>query len=498
MELVFDTIFMSWDMVFQDRKVYLKIMRHNSILCAAAIAALFCLPINAKSPKYVFMFIGDGMSTPQRMVSDEFSRKIGRGPLAMNMLPCQCMTRTKAANSLVTDSAAAATAIACGERANMGALGVTPDGKRIESVAEIARDKGMKVGIVTTVTIVHATPAGFYAHLRSRSDFYKIALELIDSRFDFFAGGGVYDKYDDKKNSRYKGNVFDLAAKSGYNVVKTKAGFDALKPGCGRTWCVFGDESMDFVIDSPKDVPTLADMVAKSIELLDNPNGFFIMGEGGKLDYGAHANDPATVVRETVAMDDAVKVALEFAKKHPEETLIITTGDHETGGMTMGFGGTGAKFRIELLAYQKCSTDAFSNMIADKIRANPKITFNDVKADVTAKFGLIFDKAAATDRDKRHLLLNAAEIDILKKAFKTDVGMVLSNAVETRAHDAARRRKFAAAARRLLSNHAGIGWTTGSHTAMPTMTTSQGCGAENFVGIMNNSDIALKLKALLK
>lgn len=472
---------------------------HSKVFASAAAAALLCLPLRAKAPKYVFMFIGDGMSTPQRMVSDEFSRSIGRGPLAMNMLPYQCMTRTKAANALVTDSAAAATAIACGERANNSALGVTPDGKPIASVAEVARDKGMKVGIVTTVTIVHATPAGFYAHLRSRSDFYRIALELIDSRFDFFAGGGVYDKYDDKKNRKYKGNVFDLAVKSGYNLVKDdKAAFDALKPGCGKTWCVFGEESMDFVIDSPKGVPSLAEMLSKGIELLESPAGFFIMAEGGKLDYGAHANDPATVVRETVAMDDAVKVAVDFAKRHPDDTLIITTGDHETGGMTMGFGGTGAKFRVELLAYQKCSTDTFSNMIADKIRANPKIKFNDVKADVTKYFGLIFDKASATNRDKRHLLLNSAEIDMLRKAFATDVGMVLSNAKETRAHDAARRRKFAAAARRILSNHAGIGWTTGSHTAMPTMTTSQGCGAENFVGIMNNADIARKLKSLLQ
>ena len=159
-------------------------------MCAAGIA-LAASAFGAKSPKYVFVFIGDGMSTPQRMVADEFSRESGRGPLAMNSLPYQSTTRTRAANALITDSAAAATAIACGEKANNCSLGVAPDGTRLESVAEVAHKKGMKVGIMTTVTIVHATPAGFYAHRKSRGEYYNIALDLIDSGFEFFAGGGV-------------------------------------------------------------------------------------------------------------------------------------------------------------------------------------------------------------------------------------------------------------------------------------------------------------------
>ena len=109
-------------------------MKIYGILCAAGVA-LAASAFGAKSPKYVFVFIGDGMSTPQRMVADEFSRELGRGPLAMNRLPYQSTTRTRAANALITDSAAAATAIACGEKANNCALGVAPDGARLESVA---------------------------------------------------------------------------------------------------------------------------------------------------------------------------------------------------------------------------------------------------------------------------------------------------------------------------------------------------------------------------
>ena len=438
------------------------------------------------------------MSTPQRMVADEFARTSGYGPLVMNTFPYHSMTRTHAADALVTDSAAAATAIACGEKANTGALGVGPDGKRLVSVAEIAHEKGMKVGIITTVTIVHATPAGFYAHRSSRGEYYNIALDLVDSGFEFFAGGGVYDKFDDVKNRNYRGNIFDVAREVGYGVVTNRGDFAALKPGCGKVWCVFGKEGFDFAIDRTGRYPTLAEMLEKGIELLDGPDGFFIMSEGGKLDYAAHANDPASVVAETIDMDKAVKVAVAFAAKHPDDTLIITTGDHETGGMAMGFAGTGYKFHVGLLANQKCATDTFSNRMAARIAANPSIKFDDVKADVTAQFGLIFDKSEADTPEKRLLLLNKGEVDELKRAFKADVAMVTAKVAETRAHDVARIRRFAATAKRFLSNHAGVGWSSGAHTALPTMTTAQGCGAENFIGFLENHDIARKLKALLK
>ena len=137
----------------------------------------------AGAPKYVFVFIGDGMSTPQRMVAEEFARTTGRADFAMNALPYQVNTRTKSANAIITDSAAAATAIACGEKTNNGMLGVRPDGTRIDSVAEVAKRRGMKVGVVTSVTIVHATPAGFYAHNKNRGNTYQIALDLIASAY---------------------------------------------------------------------------------------------------------------------------------------------------------------------------------------------------------------------------------------------------------------------------------------------------------------------------
>ncbi len=464
------------------------------LACGAALAA----GLHAAAPKYVFMFIGDGMGMPQRMVAEDFSRRSGRGPLAMNALPYQGLTRTASADQLITDSAAAATSIACGVKANNCALGVTPDGRRVESVAELAKRKGMKVGIITTVTIVHATPAAFYAHRKNRGESYRIALDLVGSGFDFFAGGGVYNKYDDKKDAQYRGNVFDLAREAGYTVVREKEPFLALKPGAGKVWGVFADEGLDFEIDDQSRYPTLKEMVAKGVELLDGPDGFFMMAEGGKVDYAAHANDAATTLKDIIAMDDAVKVAHAFAQRHPDETLIIVTGDHETGGLAMGFVGTGSKFHIQLLARQKCSTETFMKRIHGMLVKDPDMPFEAVKPLVTENFGLIFDPAAAKTPDDRLLILSEPEIKELEAAFLADVAFVKAKKQETRKHDVRRRQKFAATAKRLLGNHVGVGWSSGAHTALPTTTTAQGVGAEKFIGLMENSDIGRRLKEILR
>ena len=455
-------------------------MRFRLLLGLLAVSAAACAAV----PKYVFVFIGDGMSMPQRMTAEEFARLSGYGPLAMNALRHQSSTRTRSANAIVTDSAAAATAIACGEKANNGALGVAPDGRRLESVAEFAKKRGMKVGIMTTVPIVHATPAGFYAHRPNRGDSYGIALDLLASKFDFFAGGGVYDKYDDKENAKYRGNVFELAQKAGYTVIRDNlAAWKALRPG-SKSWTVFGDFGMDFAIDKNPEQPTPAEIVAKGIELLQNEKGFFFMFEGGKVDYAGHANDAASNLRDILALDEAVKVALAFQEKHPDETLVLTTGDHETGGMSMGFAGIGGKFKVELLAKQTISVERFSNEFKDLIsKRKGEIAFDEMVPVLEEKFGLAN--------------LSNQESETLRKAFDQDVLNVRNKLKDTTAHDVARRYVFAQAVKNALNARAGIGWSSGWHTALPTFTTAKGAGAEMLVGMEENTDIGKRLKELL-
>ena len=448
----------------------------------------------ADNPKYVFLFIGDGMSTPQRMIADEFSRSIGNGQLAINTLPQHATTRTRSANSLVTDSAAAATAIACGERTINGRLGISADGKRkLVSLAEVARDKGKKIGIITSVTINHATPAGFYAHRQSRSEMYAIGLDLIASKFDYFGGGGVA-KYDDRKSPLYKGSIYDLAAQAGYKVIGTRKDLLALKSGDGKV-LAYGVKStiLPFAIDRRDDsIPTLAEFTAKGIEMLqDGPQGFFMMVEGGAIDYAGHSNDAGTNLREVLAFDEAVKVALKFAEKHPGETLIVVTGDHETGGMTMGFAGTGYAMYVDRLKNQTRSVASFISLFKEMKKSNPKLKFDEVKKLLCESFGFKFEEKtpeilAHEKNPKKYplkgrdpMILTAAEVRQLETAFKDEKDTSLG-----------------IAAKKILAAKAGIGWTSGAHTGLPVLTTSQGVKSDIFTGFINNTDIAVKMKSI--
>ena len=453
-------------------------MSINSILLIAVI-------------KYIFLFIGDGMSTPQRMMAEDFSIKSGGGRLAMNTLPYQANTRTRSANASVTDSAASATAIACGEKTNNGLLGLAPDGRRLETVAEAAKKKGMKVGIITTVAIAHATPAGFYAHRKSRGKYYQIGLDLIASGFDYFAGGGFFGCEVDRDDPEYRGNIFELANDAGYAIVRTREEWEALKPG-SRSLCVLGSSSLPFDIDHTGSQPRLYEIVEKGIELLDGPYGFFMMCEGGKVDYAGHANDAATSIRGIMALDDAVKAALKFAQKHPDETLVVVTGDHETGGMSLGFAGTGGKFKVELLAGQKCSTEKFSSMIKNMLREDINLGFDKVKPLVAEKYGLYFG-----DDRGNPMRVRSAEVQMLKEAFEKDREYIKKQVADTTAHNVSRRYVFASTVRGVLAAKAGIGWTSGSHTALPTLSTAQGARADIIVGMQDNTDIGIRLKKLL-
>ena len=218
------------------------IARASVLLAAAALFAPLSAMCDGEGaavrPKYVFLFIGDGMSVPQRMTANEFSIATGGSGLRMNSMEIVAMARSRSANYLVTDSAAAATAIACGEKTNNGSLGVDKTGGKLVSCAELAKMSGRRVGIITTVTITHATPAGFYAHRKTRGDVPNIARDLADSGFDFFAGGGIPLTGDKAKAAD------DYIAEKGYRMVKTAGEFDSLRPGCGKVLARFSDDAL--------------------------------------------------------------------------------------------------------------------------------------------------------------------------------------------------------------------------------------------------------------
>ncbi len=428
------------------------------------VSVLVTASLSAAEPKYVFLFIGDGMATPQRMVAEEFSRYVGHGKLTMNDMPFHATTRTAAANSLVTDSAAAATAIACGVKTNNGMIGVTPDGTPAQSVAEVARDNGKKVGIVSSVTLNHATPAGFYGHRVSRGMAYELGLDMVASGFDFFGGGTL-----DGANAKQPG-IFEQLKDAGYTIAEGKEAINALQNG-EKAYAYCGSYTIPYAIDNRDGIhPTLADITAAAIRVLDNPDGFFLMVEGGAIDWVGHGNEAATNLFEVIALDEAVRVAMKFYEEHPEETLIIVTGDHETGGMTMGFAGTGYAMYMERLANQKGTIGNFDGILKKAAKANPDMTFEDAKPLITDFFGLVFEGESP-------MLLSADEQKNLQDAFNNGQ---LPNAL-----------------RIVMNNKAGIGWTSGAHTAMPVLTSSIGVSAEIFTGLIENTDISIKLKSIL-
>lgn len=430
-----------------------------------------------KLPKYIILFIGDGMATPQRMIAEEFSLKTGKGKLAINSLPYHATTRTVSSNSLVTDSAAAGTAIACGAKTVNGRIGLDPAGKRLESVAEVAKKKNYKVGIISTMVINHATPASFYGHRSSRHQYYELGLDLINSNFDLFAGGGINHS---SKKAKGKGKVkvpaaaktslYELARKKGYKTISEKKEFLALKPGCGKFIYSVSKGGMPAAMDTTADGTTLAELTAKALELLKNPKGFFLMVEGGTIDSFGHANEAAANLHEVLALDQAVKAALAFQKKHPEETLIVVTGDHETGGMTMGFAGSGYAMYMERLAFQKGTASKFRQV---QKAANPK-NFAEARKLLTDYFGFKFSGNIKEDP----MVLTPQQIKLLEEGFKK--GTLHQNA------------------KIVINQKAGIGWTTGSHTALPVLTTSTGVQAQRFTGLIDNTDIAKKLKELIR
>ena len=468
------------------------IARASVLLAAAALFAPLSAMCDGEGaavrPKYVFLFIGDGMSVPQRMTANEFSIATGGSGLRMNSMEIVAMARSRSANYLVTDSAAAATAIACGEKTNNGSLGVDKSGGRLISCAELAKMAGRKVGIITTVTITHATPAGFYAHRKTRGDVPNIARDLADSGFDFFAGGGIPLKGEKAKAAN------DYIAEKGYRLVTTAGEFDSLRPGCGKILARFSDDALSNSIDVEEAVgqPTLPQMLKKAVELLDGDGGFFIMCEGGRIDWSCHGNDAATNMRDILALDDAVGVALDFEKAHPGEALVVVTGDHETGGMTMGFAGTGRDIHVERLGLQTMSTTAFNGKVA-RLFAERKgeLAFDDVVPLMEKAFGVKF----SGDPKKDPMRLSGQEEKDIRKAFDDDIAKYRKKVAETTDYKAPLRYVLGNALRTVVSHKAGVDWTSGSHTALPVMTTATGAGATTLSGFYENSELGKRLRA---
>lgn len=460
---------------------------------AMMVAVMLIVPqAQAAAPKYVFLFIGDGMGMPQRAAAEMYQSGDPNAPslLLMDEFPVQGITTTYAKDRFITDSAAAATAMSAGVKTNVNYIAMDAELNPVETVAEKAKKQGMKVAIISSVSIDHATPAAFYAHQPHRGMYHEIDIELANSEFDFFGGGGIKDP-EGKKSKAPQGNAYDIAKSNGFTIVSDKTDFVNLKPGVGKVFAynewLQDSDALPYAIDTREEDITIAEFTQKAIELLDNDKGFFMMIEGGKIDWAAHANDAVATIKDTIAFDEAIQAAYDFYEAHPEDTLIVVSGDHECGGLTLGFAGTQYETAFDILSGQKVSFQAFSADILKTYKEENagNVNFADVLPMIEEYFGLKVEGEGP-------LVLEGYELDDLEEAFiKSVAGVTLKAATDYLLYGGYD--PLTVQITHILNQKAGLAWTSYSHTGVPVSTSAVGTGADMFGGFYDNTDIAKKL-----
>ena len=440
----------------------------------------------AQQAKYVFYFIGDGMGVNQvngtEMYLAEQEGRIGIKPLLFTTFPVAGMATTFSATNSVTDSSAAGTALSTGEKTYNGAIGMDDNKNVLQTVAERAKKAGKKVGVTTSVSVDHATPAAFYAHQPNRSMYYEIALDLPKAGFDFYAGGGFLKPTTtaDKKEAP---SIFPIFEENGYTIAR---GLDEYKSKAAQADKMIliqkeGAEPscLPYAIDRKEGDLTLAEITESAISFLTKgkDKGFFLMVEGGKIDWACHSNDPATTFNEVVDMDNAVRVAYEFYKKHPKETLIVITADHETGGLGLGT----AKYELQLksLVNQKESQEVLSRSITDLRKMNRPVSWEEVKSLLAEKMG--FWKELPLTWEQEKMLRDEYEESFVKKHVVFEQSLY------------SKTEPLAAAARKVMSQIAMVGWTSGNHTAGYVPVYAIGAGSNLFMGKMDNTEIPKRI-----
>ena len=460
-------------------------MKRFSILLFFVLCTLYSF----SQAKYVFYFIGDGMGSNQVLGAEMYRSAIQGEPLGrvqtlMTTFPYSGSASSYSKTNGITDSSAAGTCLATGIKTKNGTLGLDENGQRLTTIAEQLKVEGWGIGIMTTVAIDHATPGAFYGHVKSRNDYYEIGEQLSESHFDFFGGAGFHHpqgKKDDKSV-----NLYRLAEKNGYTIVhgmEELAGIPEsqyneiskmiLVQATDDQGAKHGD-NLHYAIDQKEGDLTLAQIVGTAVPFLAKRyDKFFMMVEGGMIDYACHGDDAATAIGEVWDMDEAMRVAYEFYKAHPEETLIIVTADHETGGMALG--NSDYTLHLDLLQHQKCSAWVLSDLFTQLFKDKKKPSWDDVKNIYREQLGF-WDKVEISCAEEKELkaLYKAA---CAKKGTDTKTMYKTINSLGD-------------AGIALLDKKAHVGWTTRAHSAHVVPIFAIGPGAERFTGWHDNTEIA--------
>ena len=452
----------------------------------SAFAAAAALTMSADDAKYVFYFIGDGMGLGHVNATETYNRDVLRSdsPILMLTFPVASQARSYSASSPITDSAAAGTALSSGIKTKNSMVGMNPDTVPVNSIAVDFMQAGYAVGVGTTVQADDATPAAWYAHAANRGMKETIAPQAAESGLAFLAGGDF--KLRGAGEVAFK-DYLQTMRKGGYEVAEGYAAFNELKGKGGKLPQKIlmypadpAGGQVGYTIDSIPGAMTCAQITEACLQTLENvnPDRFLMMIEGGNIDWAAHSNDGGGVIKEILNFQDAINVAYQFYLRHPSETLIVVTADHDTGGMSLGR--NGGAYNLAYADAQKISKDAFADWTRNWGRNTKNPTWEEMEKTLREKLGF-WTTVPVSGEETVELRQLFDETFISKKAEDEKTLYHTFNA-------------FTAKAFAILNHHMGIGWTTTYHAGNFVPVYAVGANSQYFTGCLNNTDIPLLIK----
>jgi alkaline phosphatase len=448
--------------------------------CGTAAKSTSTAPA-AAAPKNIIILYADGTAATQFEVARYASRHLRNEPFAVTDVVLKTgalgLLTTNPHEAFATDSATTATTMSTGVKTTIGAIGVGPDGQSVRTVMEAAKARGKRIGLVTTASVHDASPAAFSVHAKNRGDVQEIVDQYFTLEPDVLMGGGAkHFRPESAKGTRKDGRDMVAAFRAkGYQVASTPAELQAATGP--RVLGLFDDEDLDFEVDrDPKTQPSMAEMAAAAIRILSqgSPNGFVLFLENENPDTASHRSDINSLIRDLWVFDRAVQHALEFQRRAPNDTLIIVTGDHETGGLSVTY------------AQKDMSTTSSRNRFyaaAAHLDLIKGITISHEKA--AARLGRTPTPEALDALLREHFPGFKLDPDLREAILKQQ--MIERNFTYP----------TQSALGRMVSRQTGFYWGTSGHTTEPVVVGAMGPGADEFRGYMDNSDFGKIMHRLL-
>ena len=489
-------------------------MPQNRLLCFLLFLSLWVGSCSARPVKNIILFIGDGMGPPQLGCLLNHYRLTNRGQTNIEKLleeGTSGLVLTSALDGFVTDSAAAATAIACGRKTLPGMIGVDCQGRQMESLLERAQKLGKATGLISTIRVTDATPAAFGAHIHTRYLQRKIANQLLEKKIDVLLSGGaryftpegmtLRDHYPDlyigsasfaKSNRRDGRDLIAEAKEAGYHTVLSGKGFLANDYGhVTKLLGLFASDALPYrldVMNQKLSIPSLKEMTEQALKILTkDKDGFFLLVEGAKIDWACHANDAGALLREMEEFDEALSLGLDFVKER-KDTLLIMMADHETGGFAFSY----KKRRHEAAAYSLATNEKYQAHL-DHLTKKTVLQIEEQ----TASFTQIIEEAGQSKEALAKLIEKHLKIRLTPREIHRL--MVVDDRTGRQETDDFPdfypyvRNVRSALLARALAHRTGIVWSTGTHTATPIIVAAIGPNEDKFKGVQHHVDVSKKM-----